>query len=78
VICQLVTTVIGVWAALSCGIAEVDRGQPFRRICEAPPHVLFRGALWLPGGSAFVVGRSIRSADVVLFERMNKAGTAVR
>jgi Tol biopolymer transport system component len=59
-------------------MADVQHAHPFRRIYEAPPHVRFRGASWLPGGSAFVVGRSIRSADVVLFERVNKSGANVR
>jgi Tol biopolymer transport system component len=51
-------------------LGDVARNGPFRRIYQAPPHTRFRGVAWLPESSSVIVGRSIRAADVVLFERV--------
>ncbi len=57
-------------------ISDLDPPRPFRRLSEAPPHVRFRGASWLGGSTSLVAGRTMRSADVVLFERLNSPAPA--
>jgi hypothetical protein len=51
-------------------LADLEEAQPFRRIFEAPAQVRRRGGAWLPRSPTVMLSSSIRSAEVVLFERV--------